>query len=101
MRLEYRYGWFLLMLYHPQFINNVFWTHSEQCQIQTLGSVLFSIINAIVTFSAYLLYSIAVWQSTRSLVHAAIQLFLLALPDVVDTATSIRHVYTKINEGVA
>lgn len=58
----------------------------------------FAIVNAAVTSSTYLLYSITVGHATESLTQERKHLFLIALPDTAEIARSVRHVYTDIIE---
>lgn len=59
---------------------------------------MFSITNAAVTLSTYLLCFLAVRQSTGSWTQAVVQLLFISVPDCMDNAKNILHVYTKILE---
>ncbi|KAF5312008.1 hypothetical protein D9619_002326 [Psilocybe cf. subviscida] len=81
-------SWCVCTLYIAQMLGGINPITIEK-ETRALGSVLFSIINAICTLSTYGLYFIAVLQSTASWLQAVVQLLLLVLPDVVGVGRNV------------
>ncbi|KAF5312396.1 hypothetical protein D9619_002323 [Psilocybe cf. subviscida] len=67
-------------------------------EIRVLGSVFFSIINAICTLSTYALYFIAALKSTTSWLQAVVQILLLVLPDVVGITRNVGRLVSCLKE---
>lgn len=70
-------------------------TYGSQYEVQTLGPILFSILNAILTLAIYALYAVAMQGYTSSWIRAVIQLPILALPDGIGIARSAARVYAR------
>lgn len=69
----------------------------NQVQVDALGCMLFSVINASCTISTRALYIITVKQSTGSLMQAVTQFLFLTLPDIVDVIKNARRFYTNLS----
>ncbi|KAF5313135.1 hypothetical protein D9619_002321 [Psilocybe cf. subviscida] len=90
-------SWCISTAYTMQFLGGINAAGVEY-QMQALGVVVFSLVNAAVTISTCLLYFVTVCHSTASWPHALVQLLFLALPDAIDIVKNTRRVYTTMIE---